>query len=89
MVALKNGGIARGIYPCIGCCPMGDLDVLIDKRNFKKAHEILINERYIFKFRNPPEKVWMREKYNLRSDLLLPCYYIRRLADLTFKRLKT
>ncbi|HKG21155.1 MAG TPA: nucleotidyltransferase family protein, partial [Blastocatellia bacterium] len=25
MVALKNAGIARGIYDCPGCCPMGDL----------------------------------------------------------------
>src|SRR5436189_4945681 len=25
LVALKNAGIARGIYPCPGCCPMGDL----------------------------------------------------------------
>jgi hypothetical protein len=26
MVALKNAGIARGIYDCPGCCPMGDLE---------------------------------------------------------------
>lgn len=52
IVALKNGGIARGIYPCAGCCPMGDLDFLVDKKNFRKAHEILLKEGYRFEFRN-------------------------------------
>lgn len=56
LVALKNGGIARGIYPCPGCVPMGDLDVLIEKSHFRKAHEILIEEGYHFEFRSPLEK---------------------------------
>jgi len=34
IVALKNAGIARGIYPCAACCPMGDLDVLVDRSRF-------------------------------------------------------
>jgi len=56
LVALKNAGIARGIYPCPGCCPMGDLDVLVDKKHFRKAHEILLNEGYHFEFRSPLEE---------------------------------
>lgn len=55
LVALKNGGIARGIYPCPGCCPMGDLDVLVERGHFRKAHEIIISEGYHFEFRNPLE----------------------------------
>ena len=56
VVALKNGGIARGIFPCPGCCPMGDLDVLVEKRHFRRAHRILLAEGYNFEFRNPLEK---------------------------------
>lgn len=40
-VALKNTGIARGIYPCAACCPMGDLDVLVERSRFRDAHEIV------------------------------------------------
>jgi len=56
LVALKNGGIARGIYPCPGCCPMGDLDVLVSIRHFRRAHELLLDEGYNFEFRSPLEK---------------------------------
>lgn len=56
LVALKNGGIARGIYPCPGCCPMGDLDVLVEKRHFRQAHHILLAEGYNFEFRSPLEE---------------------------------
>jgi hypothetical protein len=52
IVALKNAGIARGIYPCPGCCPMGDLDVLVEKRHFRRAHDMLLDEGYHFEFRN-------------------------------------
>ncbi len=41
LVALKNAGIARGIFPCAGCCPMGDLDVLIDRARFREAHRLV------------------------------------------------
>ena len=51
LVALKNGGIARGIHSCPGCCPMGDLDVLVEKRHFRQAHQILLVEGYHFEFR--------------------------------------
>lgn len=56
LVALKNCGIARGIYPCPGCCPMGDLDVLVEKRYFLQAHQILVDDGYRFEFRNPFQK---------------------------------
>jgi len=56
LVALKNGGIARGVYPCSGCCPMGDLDVLVEKRHFRPAHQILLDEGYHFEFRSPLEE---------------------------------
>lgn len=53
IVILKNGGIARGIVACRGCCPMGDLDLLIEQDDFTVAHKILITEGFILKFRNP------------------------------------
>jgi hypothetical protein len=56
LVALKNGGIARGIFPCPGCCPMGDLDVLVAKGHFRRAHGLLLDENYTFEFRSPLEK---------------------------------
>ena len=56
LVALKNGGIARGIYPCPGCCPMGDLDVLVEKRHFRGAHRILLAEGYHLASRSPLEE---------------------------------
>ena len=46
LAALKNGGVARGIYSCIGCCPMGDIDALVSKANFRAAHTILEREGY-------------------------------------------
>ena len=56
LIALKNAGIARGIYSCPGCCPMGDLDVLVEKKYFKKAHQVLLNNGYHFEFRSPLEE---------------------------------
>lgn len=55
LVALKNGGIARGLYPCAGCCPMGDLDVLVEKRHFRRAHQLLLEQGYQFEFRSALE----------------------------------
>ena len=57
LVALKNGGIARGIYPCPGCVPMGDIDTLVERRHFSKAHQILLEQGYHFEFRSPLEEV--------------------------------
>ncbi len=56
LIVLKNGGIARGIYPCPGCCPMGDLDVLVEKKYFQKAHQVLLNHDYHFEFRSSLEE---------------------------------
>lgn len=56
LVALKNGGIARGIYPCPGCCPMGDLDLLVAKGDFRRAHQLLLRDGYHFEFRSPLEE---------------------------------
>lgn len=57
LVALKNGGIARGIYQCPGCCPMGDLDVLVLRKHFRRAHRLLLEEGYYFEYRSALEKV--------------------------------
>jgi hypothetical protein len=46
MIALKNAGIARAIYPCAACCPMGDLDVLIDRDHFHEAHAAVLQAGY-------------------------------------------
>jgi hypothetical protein len=41
VIGLKNAGIARGIYPHKGCCPMGDVDVLVKKSQFVDAHHVI------------------------------------------------
>ena len=51
LVALKNSGIARGIYPCFGCCPMGDLDLLVERRHFREACSTIINDGYCLELR--------------------------------------
>lgn len=55
LVALKNSGIALALH-CPGCCPMGDLDVLVERRYFRRAHDILKAEGYHFEFRHPLEE---------------------------------
>lgn len=61
LVALKNAGIARGIYPCAGCSPMGDLDVLVAKRDFRRAHQVMLANDYHFEFRSPLEEAELEE----------------------------
>jgi hypothetical protein len=61
LVALKNAGIARGIYPCAGCSPMGDLDVLVEKRHFRRAHRLMLDAGYNFEFRSPLEEAELEE----------------------------
>jgi len=46
LVALKNSGIARAIYPYPGLVPMGDVDTLVRRSDFIDAHNILINNGY-------------------------------------------
>lgn len=43
VVALKNAGIARGIFPCAACVPMGDLDLLVAKRDYLRGHDVLLS----------------------------------------------
>ena len=56
VVALKNAGIARGLYACPGCNPMGDLDVMVRRSDFRKAHEALVDHGYEFEFRSELEE---------------------------------
>ncbi|MDC1540912.1 nucleotidyltransferase family protein [Candidatus Pelagibacter ubique] len=51
LLALKNSGIAIGMYPYYGACPMGDVDVLVRKNQFREAHQILVESGYKLKFR--------------------------------------
>ena len=46
LVALKNSGIAKAVYPFPGLVPMGDVDTLVRRSDFIYAHEILINNGY-------------------------------------------
>lgn len=52
MVILKNGGIMADIVDDPAACPMEDIDSLVKKNDFKKAHEILIRNGFVFKFRS-------------------------------------
>ncbi|MDJ0753306.1 MAG: nucleotidyltransferase family protein [Ardenticatenaceae bacterium] len=61
LVALKNSGIARGIYPHPGAVPMGDIDVLVEKRHFRRAHELLLGMGYTFEFRSDLEEEDLEE----------------------------
>ncbi len=60
LVALKNAGIAKGLGVCLGCCPMGDLDVLVDQADFLAAHRLLEQDGYRFEFRSPLEVADLR-----------------------------
>ncbi len=56
LLALKNSGITLGLYPHCGSCPMGDVDVLVSKTVFRRAHTILTDAGYELKFRSPFEE---------------------------------
>lgn len=56
MVALKNSGITRSLYCHLGASPMGDVDVLVRKADFRSAHEVLVSNGYVMKFRSPLEQ---------------------------------
>ncbi len=55
VVALKNAGIARGVYRCLGCSPMGDVDVLVRRRDFPAVHGLLTASGYTCASRDPFE----------------------------------
>lgn len=56
LVALKNGGIARGIVGCEGCAPMGDLDLLVERDSFREAHAVMEGMGFSFRFRSTLEE---------------------------------
>ena len=58
VVALKNSGIARGIYACPGCSPMGDLDLLVEKRHLQIVHRVLTEDGYTYGARNVMEQAY-------------------------------
>ena len=61
LVALKNAGIARGIFPHVGCCPMGDLDVLIDRARFREAHQLIEETGFVLATRGTVEAADLEE----------------------------
>ncbi|MCB8920911.1 MAG: nucleotidyltransferase family protein [Ardenticatenaceae bacterium] len=61
LVALKNSGIARGIFPHPGAVPMGDVDALVRKEDFRRAHAILLENGYQFEFRSALEEEDLEE----------------------------
>jgi hypothetical protein len=61
MVGLKNAGIARGVFDCPGCCPMGDLDVLVDRARFREAHQLILDEGFVLATRGTVESADLEE----------------------------
>ena len=56
MVVLKNGGIMSDMVKDPAACPMEDIDSLVKKSDFRKAHEILADNGFLFEFRSEYEK---------------------------------
>lgn len=63
MVILKNGGIMISIMDDAVQCPMEDIDSLVRKKDFYKAHEILVKHGFVFKFRSEFEREKLDEAY--------------------------
>ncbi|MFC2089140.1 nucleotidyltransferase family protein [Bacteroidota bacterium] len=64
IVALKNAGIAKGIYQNHACSPMGDIDLLVSSKDFHNAHKIILNELgFTFKFRSELEEENIEEAF--------------------------
>tara|TARA_B100000242_G_scaffold126304_1_gene89062 strand:+ start:9820 stop:11040 length:1221 start_codon:yes stop_codon:yes gene_type:complete len=53
IIALKNSGIARGIFKNYSASPMGDIDVLVNPEDFYEAHKQMIKLGYEFSDRSP------------------------------------
>lgn len=53
VVALKNAGIARGIYPWPAGCPMGDVDLLVHPDRFRDADAVMRQIGYALDSRSP------------------------------------
>lgn len=56
MVVLKNGGIMSDMVADPAACPMEDIDSLVRKSDFKRAHQILMDNGFEFKFRSEYER---------------------------------
>lgn len=52
MVVLKNGGIMSDMVDDPAACPMEDIDSLVKKSDFKRAHQVLVDNGFEFKFRS-------------------------------------
>ncbi len=52
MVILKNGGIMADIIEDPAACPMEDIDSFVRKEDFMKAHNLLVQNGFVFKFRS-------------------------------------
>ena len=63
MVILKNGGIMIAMMDDAAKCPMEDIDSLVRKSDFHKAHEILVANGFEFKFRSEYEAEKLDEAY--------------------------
>lgn len=63
MVILKNGGIMIGMMDEAVKCPMEDIDSLIKKSDFYKAHDILVKNGFVFKFRSEYEAEKLDEAF--------------------------
>ena len=63
MIILKNGGIMEDMISDAAACPMEDIDSFIQKDNFLKAHKILLNNGFVFKFRSEFEKEDLQEAF--------------------------
>lgn len=75
MVVLKNGGIMISMINDAVKCPMEDIDSLIKRKDFYKAHDLLIKNGFVFKFRSDFEEDKLEEAYRHGSAeyyLLMP-----------------
>lgn len=55
LVALKNAGIARGIFHHPAGSPMGDVDALVDPARFEEAHRVVLALGYELALRSPSQ----------------------------------
>ena len=70
MVILKNGGIMCDMISDEAACPMEDIDSLVKKSDFLKAHDILIENGLSFKFRSEYEKEEILELNNYKLHII-------------------
>ncbi len=63
MVILKNGGIMQDMMEEAVQCPMEDIDSLVRKEDFLRAHDILMQNGFTFKFRSEYEAEKLNEAF--------------------------